>query len=106
MRKLVRDRIPLIIAQREGSFPTTYRAAGTEYEQLLRDKLQEEVTEYLEEGNVEELADIFEVLLALAALDNYVQEDLLLVADGKRVARGGFFQGIVLQQSAAVRPTT
>lgn len=62
--KLVRDRIPEIIEQ-SGKKAVTRIAGDGEYRQYLREKLQEEVGEFMENGNPEELADILEVVFAL-----------------------------------------
>jgi predicted house-cleaning noncanonical NTP pyrophosphatase (MazG superfamily) len=60
-----RDRIPDII-RAEGLDPVI-RMAGEEYAVRLRDKLHEEVEEFLaSDDDPEELADILEVLHALA----------------------------------------
>ena len=64
--KLVRDRIPQII-QSKGLEPIVYSADTDEYAARLRGKLSEEVAEFLEsDSDPEELADILEVLYALA----------------------------------------
>jgi predicted house-cleaning noncanonical NTP pyrophosphatase (MazG superfamily) len=94
--KLVRDKIPGII-----------NADGQEYEveiamkkdrcKLLEDKLQEEVNEFLEEKNLEELADVMEVLFGLADALGYKEEDLIKARDKKKEDRGGFKDGIVLK---------
>lgn len=68
--KLVRDRIPGIIRS-SGAEPVTYTAGPVEYRRLLRDKLGEEVAEFLAAADEtearEELADVLEVVLALAS---------------------------------------
>ncbi|MET9079992.1 nucleoside triphosphate pyrophosphohydrolase [Streptomyces sp. NPDC004232] len=67
--KLVRDRIPQIIRE-DGAEPVTYTAGREEYRSRLRDKLGEEVAEFLEsdeDSAPEELADVLEVVRALAA---------------------------------------
>jgi predicted house-cleaning noncanonical NTP pyrophosphatase (MazG superfamily) len=63
--KLVRDRIPEII-RLHGQTPIVRPAARDEYGRLLRAKLVEEVDEFLCSDDPEELADVLEVLLALA----------------------------------------
>ena len=64
--KLVRDKIPQIIRE-TGAEPLVRVADEAEYVQLLRRKLLEEVGEFLDSGATEELADILEVVLALAS---------------------------------------
>lgn len=44
---------------------------------LLEDKLNEEVKEYLEDKNLEELADIMEVLFGLTHNFGYSEENLI-----------------------------
>lgn len=66
---MVRDRILQIIRE-DGAEPVTYIAGAEEYRNCLRDKLGEEVTEFLEADDAkapEELADVLEVVHALAA---------------------------------------
>ncbi|MBT7706701.1 nucleoside triphosphate pyrophosphohydrolase [archaeon] len=59
--KLVRDKIPEIIAG-NGDTAATHIATDEEYRGKLREKLQEEVNEFLEELDNGELADILEVV--------------------------------------------
>jgi predicted house-cleaning noncanonical NTP pyrophosphatase (MazG superfamily) len=62
--KLVRDKIPQIIRSK-GLEPVIYTASTEEYSARLRDKLQEEVDEFIvSDSDPEELADILEVLYA------------------------------------------
>ncbi len=83
MGKLVRDRIPDLF----GGKPRLLN--GEEYRAALRAKL-EEVTEYLQSGEPKELADVLEVLRALAALHSLSPEDLEALRRAKADARGGF----------------
>ena len=62
--KLVRDNIPEIMIN-NGASPVTKTLTDKEYLEELKKKLLEEVHEYLESGEVEELCDVEEVLLAL-----------------------------------------
>ena len=62
--KLVRDRIPEII-ESNGEFAKTIILEDEEYINQLNIKLKEEVSEYLLDNNIEEIADIMEVLLAI-----------------------------------------
>ena len=59
--KAVRDRIPEII-QRSGKTCVTEVLPPAAFELKLREKLQEEVDEFLRSGSVEELADVVEVV--------------------------------------------
>jgi predicted house-cleaning noncanonical NTP pyrophosphatase (MazG superfamily) len=64
----------------------------------LRSKLQEEVAEFCESGKVEELADILEVVYALAAAEQVSQFQLEEIRKRKRKERGGFEQRIFLTE--------
>jgi len=92
--KLVRDKIPQII-ESQGKRCKVYVAANEDYQQRLKDKLQEEVQEFLEDPCVEELADIEEVLLSIAEINRW---DLTGVRIAKNFTRGGFWQRFVLQE--------
>ena len=95
VRKLVRDGIPDII-RREGAYPVVYRADAGEYRCLLRAKLCEEVAEFLKApDSVEELADILEVVRALAVDLGTSREGLDDVAADKARKRGGFVNRVV-----------
>jgi predicted house-cleaning noncanonical NTP pyrophosphatase (MazG superfamily) len=93
--KLVRDKIPEII-RADGRECDTAIVTGDEKYKLLEAKLEEEVNEFLEDKNLEELADVMEVLFGLADSLGYSEEDLLKARDKKREERGGFKEGIVL----------
>ena len=90
--KLVRDKIPQII--RDGGDEPLVRVADVaEYRGLLRDKLAEEVEEFLEsDDDPDELADVLEVLVALAA---HLGLDLEKLRAAKALERGGFTDRIV-----------
>ncbi len=93
--KLVRDKIPEIIAH-EGKKAIVRVADDTEYFLLLKEKLKEEVAEYLESENVEELADILEVIHALAKHQNIIPQQLEHVRQQKARERGQFSKRLVL----------
>lgn len=63
--KLVRDKVPQLI-RATGVEPTIRVAESEEYRSRLRAKLTEEVEEFLESEDPAELADIVEVLGAIA----------------------------------------
>lgn len=96
--KLVRDKIPELI-ESCGDVAITYEADPLEYKQRLRAKLVEEVLEYLESGETEELADILEVIHSLTALQGTHREQLQLIQTKKRDERGGFEKRIVLKET-------
>ena len=94
--KLVRDRIPEII-RAEGQEPAVHTAGPAEYATRLRDKLGEEVAEFLaSEGDPVELADILEVVYALAADGGTGRDELEALRAGKAKRYGAFRQRLVL----------
>lgn len=93
--KLVRDRIPEIMRE-NGETPHTKVLDETACRRELLKKLDEETAEYKESGEAEELADILEVLLALAAAQGVSEEELQRLCAEKRKARGGFSERIFL----------
>ena len=64
-RKLIRNKIPRNVKKKEGIILNTRKAEGNEeYGLLLDEKLEEEVTEWMENHKPEELADVLEVIRA------------------------------------------
>jgi predicted house-cleaning noncanonical NTP pyrophosphatase (MazG superfamily) len=97
--KLVRDQIPDIIAA-AGSRPSTRVLDHASYQGALRSKLLEEAQEAEEapdEQLASELADVLEVLRALATAHGMTWEDIELQARRKRAERGGFDRRIFLE---------
>ena len=95
--KLVRDEIPRII--REGGSTCRYRILDREdYRQLLDEKLDEELLEYRQSKDPEELADMLEVIAALAEEGGCSWEQLLAIREEKKKKRGGFTQRILLEE--------
>lgn len=92
--KLVRDRIPDIIRSGGGD-PHLETAPADALVDLLIAKLHEEVEEYADSREVEELADIIEVCFAAAAHAGISRGELLGLADTKRTERGGFDRALV-----------
>jgi len=104
--KLVRDQIPDIIRESGGS-PESRVLNSSEYWLALVDKLHEEVEELQDAtrlDRLEEIADVFEVLLAIAKLDGHSLEDIQQTAVAKRLARGGFEKRVWLKNSEVKPP--
>ncbi len=97
--KLVRDGIPRII-EAGGGQPVTRVLDRAGYLAALRAKLLEEAGEAQAAPDGQsrsELADVLEVLQALAAAHGMSWEDVVAEADRKRGERGGFDQRIFLE---------
>lgn len=94
--KLVRDRIPEIIMEDSKTCEIDI-VNGLEKQKLLEKKLLEEVNEFFEDKNLEELSDIMEVLFGLANELGYSEEELINKRNQKLKYRGGFKRGIVLK---------
>lgn len=96
--KLVRDKIVDII-EADGRKAEYRILDNAEYKKELNKKLQEEVNEYLEDNNIEELADIIEVVYGIVdAMDASIGE-LEKVREAKAKERGGFKKKIFLVEA-------
>ncbi len=96
--KLVRDNIPQIIEENGGKAEIRI-LSDEEYCTFLEAKLDEEVGEYHRDKTPEELADILEVVYALAAASGVSKDQLLEIYQKKHDARGGFEKRIFLISS-------
>jgi predicted house-cleaning noncanonical NTP pyrophosphatase (MazG superfamily) len=95
MHKLVRDEIPLVMAER--GVPGTFRELGAdEFVRALEDKLGEEVREYQVSHDLEELADLVEVVLALVEVQGSSVESFEQLRLMKRATLGGFTKRLLL----------
>ena len=95
--KLVRDKIPEIISN-NGENPKTRILDNIEYKKELDRKLLEEVNEYLKDDNIEELADIEEVLLAILSYKDTSIEEFEKIIKEKEDKRGAFKKKIFLEK--------
>ncbi len=95
--KLVRDKIPEII-ERDGKRCDIRILDSAEYLKMLDSKLDEEVKEYHVDQNLEELADVLEVLYALAKARGYSIEELEALRAEKAEKRGGFEKRMFLEK--------
>ena len=94
--KLVRDNIPAII-EAKGAACETEILSDTDYLHLLDAKLDEELAEYHQDQNIEELADLMEVIYACAKARGYTVAELESLRAEKAAKRGGFDQKILLK---------
>lgn len=94
--KLVRDRIPEII-EKDGKTCETEVLSDDDYLVMLDAKLDEELTEYHKDKNIEELADLMEVIYAVAEARGYSIEQLEAVRKEKAEKRGAFKDKIFLK---------
>lgn len=93
--KLVRDKI-LEIIKANGQKPIHKVLDVDEYTVELTKKLFEEVEEYKKDKNTDELADIMEVIYALASLHSCTPEELEKLRAEKAEKRGSFDKKIFL----------
>lgn len=96
--KLVRDKIPDII-KAEGKIVKTRRLSNEEYKSELNKKLQEEMKEYLEDNNIEELADIIEVIYGILNSMDVSIEEFEKIRKEKVNKRGAFQSKIFLEEA-------
>lgn len=95
--KLVRDKIPEII-KKTGKLPVCRVVGEDEYAKLLTEKLWEEVREFVGSGKTEELADILEVVKALATCRGITLDQIVKLAEEKAHERGSFSNRIFLER--------
>lgn len=96
MEKLVRDRIPEIVAAAGRPDTPCRTASEKEFPRLLEAKLREETEEYLQSSDPAELADILEVVYALGRIRGESPSDLERRRGEKAAARGGFARRLVM----------
>ena len=94
--KLVRDKIPQIIEAENRSCKIKVMQ-DDEYLQSLNSKLKEELNEYLQSGEVEELADLEEVIRAILDFKNISIEEFEKIRTQKVIEQGAFKQKILLE---------
>lgn len=95
--KLVRDRIPEMIEE-QGKACVVEILSDEEYISMVDAKLDEELAEYHKDQNIEELADLLEVIYAAAAARGYSREQLETVRAQKAEERGGFEKKLLLKE--------
>lgn len=95
--KLIRDKIPEIIKE-SGKTCEIETLSETEYEKHLNQKLGEELEEYLSSHEVEELADLEEVLRAILDFKGISYEEFDLIRKNKAEKRGAFKKKLLLKK--------
>jgi predicted house-cleaning noncanonical NTP pyrophosphatase (MazG superfamily) len=95
LNKLARNNIHENLALK-GETAITYVLSDQEYKVALFKKLQEEVNEFLAEPIPEELADILEVIHALAPIVAGSWDELEKVRKEKLAFRGGYDKKLFL----------
>lgn len=94
--KLVRDRIPEIIAA-TGERCDVRVLDEAEYAQRLDAKLAEEIEEYRRDGGIDELVDLVEVVRAIVAARGISWEEFERQRTSKAAARGRFTKRLLLE---------
>lgn len=93
--KLIRDNIPEIIGK-SGKEAIVKKLTDEEYIEALNFKLGEELEEYIESEDVEELADIVEVIYGILDYKGVSIEEFEDVRQNKAKERGTFKERLML----------
>jgi len=95
-KKLVRDNIPDII-RAQGKTPIVRTLSDEEYMICLKEKLIEEVNEFIADSNIEEFGDILEVMDAIKKYMNFTDADVTDAKNVKGIKNGSFDKKIFLE---------
>jgi len=93
--KAIRDKIPEIIKE-SGKNCNVKKLTDSEFLVQLEKKLVEELSEYQESKNVEELADILEVIYRISELKGIKSAELDSIKNEKAKKRGKFDNNLFL----------
>ena len=93
--KAIRDKIPEII-QKDGHTCNIQTLSDEKFLVEIEKKLSEEVTEYQNDKNPEELADILELIYRIAQLKGISKQELEKIRIKKLQDRGGFDKNLFL----------
>ena len=96
--KLVRDDIPEIIKKDNKTPITRILENNEEYARELNRKLQEEVNEYIDSGDVMELVDLGEVMHAILELREVSIDKYQELRKEKLEKRGSFKKRVFLEK--------
>jgi len=95
--KLVRDKIPEII-ENAGKTCIIETLDDKQYITMLEEKLNEELVEYQTDKSIEEMADLYEVMLATIKARGWSLAQLEQVRAEKAESRGKFDKKILLKE--------
>ena len=95
--KLIRDKIPQII-ESSGKKAIVERLNDEKYIDNLNSKLGEELQEYLESNNIEELADLVEVIYVILDYKSVTLEQFDKIRIDKVDKRGAFKERLLLKE--------
>ena len=93
--KVIRDKIPEII-QKDGQTCNIQILSDEKFMVEIEKKLSEEVKEYQNDKNPEELSDILEVIYRIAQLRGISKEELEKIRIKKMQDKGGFEKNLFL----------
>ena len=99
LEKLVRDKIPTIIETRGDVAKTRHLSDDEEFLDALKVKLQEEVSEFLADDSLDELADILEVIHGILLAKGVNFPELERIRASKHAERGGFEGRVFLEST-------
>ncbi|HOA96940.1 nucleoside triphosphate pyrophosphohydrolase [Acetivibrio saccincola] len=95
--KLIRDRIPEII-EKSGKKAIVETLNESDYINFLKAKLEEELEEFKKSEDIEEIADIIEVLYAIVEFKGMSVKDLEKIRLEKVKKRGAFKKRLLLKE--------
>lgn len=93
--KLVRDKVPDTM-RAQGQEPIVRKLTGDELIQARHKKIREEAAEFVESGELRELADIIEAL-GVYALGSTVGPEVRKIQAQRRINMGGFDEGLFVE---------
>jgi len=96
--KVVRDLIPEIL-KRSGRTCEFSQLSDSSFLPELENKLEEEINEYLESKELEELADLLEIIYRIAELKGSSRAELERTRQQKKHEKGGFEKNLFLHNS-------
>jgi len=97
--KAIRDKIPEIIEE-SGHSCNVKTLSNEEFLVEIEKKLSEEVTEYQNDKNPEELADVLEVIYRIAKLKGISKDELEKIRIKKVEERGAFEKNLYLVETS------